>query len=63
MVNIELRTTSEELRGELQGQGTSVSDRTICRCLSQSGLNGRRLGRTPALKANHKKASLEFIAY
>ena len=26
------RTTSKEIRGELQGQGTSVPDRTISRC-------------------------------
>ena len=36
----EPRTTSKEIRGELQGQGTSVSDHTIHHCLSQSGLNG-----------------------
>src|SRR4029434_1887009 len=29
MVTKEPRTTSNEIRGELQGQGTSVSDRTI----------------------------------
>src|SRR4029434_8641037 len=32
----EPRTTSNEIRGELQGQGTAVSDHTIRRCLSQS---------------------------
>ena len=36
----EPRTTSKEIRGELQGQGSSVSDHTIHHCLSQSGLNG-----------------------
>ena len=55
MVTKEPRTTSNEIRGELQGQGTSVSDRTIRRCLSQS-----RPRRTPLLKANHIKAKLEF---
>jgi transposase len=60
MVTKEPRTTSKEIKGELQGQGTSVSDRTIRRCLSQSGLHGRRQRRTPLLKANHKKARLEF---
>ena len=55
MVTKEPRTTSKEIRGELQGQGTSVSDRTIRRCLSQS-----RPRRTPLLKANHIKARLEF---
>src|SRR4029434_7887695 len=55
MVTKEPRTTSNEIRGEFQGQGTSVSDRTIRRCLSQS-----RPRRTPLLKANHKKARLEF---
>ena len=55
MVTKEPRTTSNKIRGEHQGQGTSVSDRTISRCLSQS-----RPRRTPLLKANHKKARLEF---
>src|SRR4029434_1558276 len=49
------RTTSKEIRGELQGQGTSVLDRTISRCLRQS-----RPRRTPILKANHIKAKMEF---
>src|SRR4029434_6012245 len=44
MATKEPRTTSNEIRGELQGQGTSVSDRTIRRCLSQS-----RPRRTPLL--------------
>uniref|UniRef100_A0A3B3DUX1 Uncharacterized protein n=1 Tax=Oryzias melastigma TaxID=30732 RepID=A0A3B3DUX1_ORYME len=56
IVSKEPRTTSKEIKGEHQGQGTSVSDRTIRRCLSQSGLHGR----TPLLKRNHKKARLEF---
>ena len=60
MVTIEPRTTSKEIKGELQGQGTSVSDLTTRRCLSQSGLHGRRPRRTPLLKANHKKARPEF---
>uniref|UniRef100_A0A3P8W165 Uncharacterized protein n=1 Tax=Cynoglossus semilaevis TaxID=244447 RepID=A0A3P8W165_CYNSE len=60
IVSKEPRTTSKEIKGELQGQGTSVSDRTIRRCLSQSGLHGRRPRRTPLLKKNHKKARLEF---
>ncbi len=60
MVTKEPRTTSKEIRGELQGQGTSVFNRTIRHCLSQSGLNGRRPRRTPLLKANHKKTRLEF---
>src|SRR4029434_7859652 len=51
----EPRTTSKEIRGELQGQGTPVSDRTIRRSLSQ-----RRPRRTPLLKENNKKARLEF---
>ncbi|KAI4876994.1 hypothetical protein NFI96_001039 [Prochilodus magdalenae] len=45
----EPRKTSKEIKGELQAQGASVSDRTIRPCLSQSGLNGRR-PRTPLLK-------------
>ncbi|KAG2469162.1 TCB1 transposase, partial [Polypterus senegalus] len=60
MVTKEPRKTSKEIQGELQAQGTSVSDRTIRRCLSQSGLHGRRPRRTPLLKTNHKKARLEF---
>ena len=40
MVTKEPRTTSKEIKGELQGQGTPVSDRTIRRCLSQSGPYG-----------------------
>ena len=59
MVIKEPGTISKEIRGELQGQSTSVSDRTIPRCLSQSGLDGRQL-RTPLLKANHKKSRPEF---
>src|SRR4029434_731679 len=55
MVTQDTRTTSNEIRGDLQGQGTSVSDRTIRRCLSQS-----RTRRTPLLKANHIKAKLDF---
>ncbi|KAI4884482.1 hypothetical protein NFI96_008952 [Prochilodus magdalenae] len=49
MVTKEPRKTSKEIKVELQAQGTSVSDRTIRRCLSQSGLNGRRPRRTPLL--------------
>ena len=60
MVTKEPRKTSKEIKDELQAQGTSVSDRTIRRCLSQSGLNGRRPRRTPLLKTDHKKARLEF---
>ena len=55
MVTKEPKTTSNEIRGELQGQGASVPDRTISRCLSQS-----RPRRKPLLKANHIKAKLEF---
>lgn len=53
MVTKKPRTTSQEISVELQGQGPSVSDRTIRCCLSQSGLNGRQPRRTPLLKANH----------
>lgn len=60
MVTKEPRKTSKEIQGELHAQGTSVSDRTIRRCLSQSGLHGRRPRRTPLLKTNHKKARLEY---
>ena len=51
-VSKEPRTTSKDIKGELLDQGTSVSDRTIRRCLSQSGLHGRRPRRTPLLKGN-----------
>ncbi len=54
-------TTSKEIRGELQGQGTSVIDCTIHHCLSQSGLNGRQPRRTPLLKANHKKRDWNLL--
>ncbi|XP_040285880.1 uncharacterized protein LOC120999069 [Bufo bufo] len=60
MVTEEPRTTCKEIRGALQGQGTSVSDQTIRHCLSQTGLHGRQLRRRPLLKANPKKARLEF---
>ncbi|KAI4885655.1 hypothetical protein NFI96_027544, partial [Prochilodus magdalenae] len=60
MATKEPRKTSKEIKGELQAQGRSVSDRTIRRCLSQSGFNGRRPRRTPLLKTKHKKARLEF---
>lgn len=61
MVNKEPRTTSKEIICECQRQGTSVSDCTICRCLSQSRLNGRQLRRAPLLKTNHKKSRWEFV--
>uniref|UniRef100_A0AAY3ZXN4 FISNA domain-containing protein n=1 Tax=Denticeps clupeoides TaxID=299321 RepID=A0AAY3ZXN4_9TELE len=41
MVTKKPRKTSKEIQGELQAQGTSVSDCTIRRCLSQSGFYGR----------------------
>uniref|UniRef100_A0A3P9LRV8 Uncharacterized protein n=1 Tax=Oryzias latipes TaxID=8090 RepID=A0A3P9LRV8_ORYLA len=59
-VSKEPRTTSKDIKGELLDQGTSVSDRNIRRCLSQSGLHGRRPRRTPLLKGNYEKARLEF---
>lgn len=37
MVTKEPKPTTEEIRGELQGQGTSVTDRTTRRCMSQRG--------------------------
>uniref|UniRef100_A0A8C7WS50 Transposase Tc1-like domain-containing protein n=1 Tax=Oryzias sinensis TaxID=183150 RepID=A0A8C7WS50_9TELE len=59
-VSKEPRRTSKDIKGELLDQGTSVSDPTIRRCLSQSGLHGRRPRRTPLLKGNHKIARLQF---
>uniref|UniRef100_A0A8C7Y8F6 Transposase Tc1-like domain-containing protein n=1 Tax=Oryzias sinensis TaxID=183150 RepID=A0A8C7Y8F6_9TELE len=59
-VSKEPRTTSKDIKGELLDQGTSVSDRTIRGCLSQSGLHRRRPRRTPLLKGNHQKARLEL---
>lgn len=63
MVDKKPRKTSKEIQAELQGQGTSVSDRSILRFLSTSGLHGRRPRRTPLLrkkKKKHKKARLDF---
>lgn len=60
MVTKEPRTTSKEIKGVLDGQATSVSERTIHCCLSQSGLHGRQPRRTPLLKTNHEKARLKF---
>ena len=48
MVTKEPRTPSKEIRGEIQGQGASVSDPTIRHCLSQS-----RPRRTLLLKENY----------
>uniref|UniRef100_A0A669ERY6 Uncharacterized protein n=1 Tax=Oreochromis niloticus TaxID=8128 RepID=A0A669ERY6_ORENI len=59
MVTKEPRKTSKEIQAEVHAQGTSVSDRTSCRCFSQSGLHGRRPRRTPLLKTYHKKSRLE----
>lgn len=42
MVTKEPRNPSTEIKGELQAQGTSLSDGTIRPCLRQSGLNGRQ---------------------
>jgi transposase len=52
-VEKERRITAKEIQAELQGEGTSVSDRTIRRFLSESGLHGRRPRRTPLLKEKH----------
>lgn len=41
MVTKEPKTTSKEIRGEIKGQSSSLSDYTIRHCLSQSGLPGR----------------------
>lgn len=41
MVDKEPKKTSKEIQAELQGQGASVSDRTIRRFLNESGLKGR----------------------
>ncbi|MGH0114963.1 UNVERIFIED_CONTAM: hypothetical protein FKN15_065887 [Acipenser sinensis] len=60
MVEKEPRITAKEIQAELQGEGTSVSDCTIRRFLSESGLHGRRSRRTQLLKGKHKKARLEF---
>lgn len=60
MVEKEPRITAKEVQAELQGQGTSVSDRTIHRFLTESWLHGRRPRRTPFLKQNHKNSRLKF---
>jgi len=56
----EPRITAKEIQTELQGQGMSVSDRTIHHFLSECGLHGRRPRRTPLLIEKPKKARLEF---
>lgn len=50
----------KEIKGELQGQDTSVADQIIHCYLSQGGLNGRWRRRTPLLKAKLKKVRQEF---
>lgn len=50
MLTRDPRKISKAIQRELQG--TSVSDRAICRCLSQSGLCGRWPWRTPLMKRN-----------
>lgn len=51
MVDKEPKKTSKEIQAELQGQGTSVSDRTIRRFLNESGLKEKR----PRRKEKSKK--------
>ncbi|CAJ0929288.1 unnamed protein product [Ranitomeya imitator] len=63
MVIKEPRKTSKQIKGELQALGTSVSDRTIHRCMSKSGLHGRWPKRTQLFKRNHKKPDWNLPNY
>uniref|UniRef100_H2L4L0 Tc1-like transposase DDE domain-containing protein n=1 Tax=Oryzias latipes TaxID=8090 RepID=H2L4L0_ORYLA len=58
-VSKEPRTTSKDIKGELLDKGTSVSDRTSRRCLSQSGLHGRRPRRTSLLRLEFAKMHVD----
>lgn len=60
MVDKEPRLTSKQVQAALQSEGTTVSTRTICRCLKEKGLYGRIPRKTPLLTQRHKKARLEF---
>lgn len=50
MATKEPRTTSKEIRGELQGKCTSVSDRTFGGCLTAEE---KRKNKTRAFLASH----------
>ena len=60
MVDTEPRLSSQQIKADLQTQGTTVSARTICRHLNEKGCYGRRPRRTPLLTQRHKKARLEY---
>lgn len=48
------------MQAELQGHDTSVSDHSIRRFLSKSGLHERKPRRTTLLKEKHENTRLEF---
>ena len=60
MVDKQPQTTSKEIQAVLQVHGTSVSVRTIRRCLNEMKCYGRRPRRTPLLTQRHKRARLHF---
>lgn len=56
MVEKEPRITAKEIEVEVQGDGTSVSDRTIRRFFERKWAQWKKI----LLKEKHKKARLEF---
>lgn len=54
------QTTSSDLQASLQEAGVQVSTSTIRRQLNSSGLHGRIARKKPLLRAQHKKARLEY---
>ena len=59
-VNINPRLVLKDIAETLQAEGTSVSKRTIQRCLYKNGLHGYRPRRTPLHKPKHVAARLNF---
>lgn len=54
------QTTSSDLQATLQEAGVQVSTSTIRRHLNRGGLHGRIARKKPLLRAQHKKARLEY---
>lgn len=59
-VNINPRVKLDVIVEKLAAEGTSVSKRTIQRCLNKNGLHSRRPRRTPLHKPCHVAARLNF---